>query len=398
MSQVRSILDERLDGLRVLVRADLNVPIRDDRVADATRIDKFAPTVAELTQRGARVIVMTHLGRPPYDRKESYSNRLLVDDLARATGRPVILLSDDAPTVPPGSVGLLENLRFDPGEMANSDQFAGALARMGDVYVNDAFSCAHRAHASTDAITRYLPSFAGPSLLRELRALAAALETPERPVAGIIGGAKISTKIDVIGNLISRLDHLVVGGGMANTFLKAKGRMVGRSLVEPDYVEVARAILNKAEKAGCEIVLPVDAVLARDLAAGAEHWVVPADQVPADAMILDVGPNSVKALKSLMNRCRTVLWNGPLGAFEVDPFGEGTFELARHVADLTEQGRLLSVAGGGDTVAALNTAGATERFSYVSTAGGAFLEWLEGKELPAIEKLKQGNSRQTETK
>lgn len=383
-----------VSGKRVLVRADLNVPMKDGKVSDATRIERFAPTAVELAKKGAKVIVLSHFGRPK-GRDASQSLAPLVGDLARACGAKVAFGTDcvgeeAAKTVAglaPGGIALLENLRFHAGEEKNETAFAKALASLGDVYVNDAFSCAHRAHASTEGIASLLPAYAGRLMQAELDALGKALESPKRPVAAVVGGAKVSTKLELIGNLISRVDVLAIGGGMANTFLYAKGVDVGRSLCERDMAETARRILADAETAGKQIVLPVDAVIASALtdASGAET--VPIGRVPAGKMILDIGPLSVAETLRIFDSAKTLVWNGPVGAFEHAPFDKGTVELAKGVAARSQAGKLLSVAGGGDTVAALAHAGVEDKFSYVSTAGGAFLEWLEGKELPGVAAL-----------
>lgn len=386
-------------GKRVLIRADLNVPMKRGKVTDATRIERFAPTVRALLDRGAAVVIMTHLGRPDGEYNPHYSTRALVPYLAEALGTAIEFAPDCIGHVAerttcnlrPGQVALLENVRFHPGEMANSSTFALRLSVNGDLYVNDAFSCAHRAHASTHAIAAILPSYAGSSLLAEVQALATVLETPRKPVAALIGGAKVSTKIGVLKNLISRVDFLIIGGGMANTFLAALGRDMGKSLVEPDAIGLAAEIMGKARLNGCELVLPFDLVAAAEFAANAPSTVVSSTAMPAGMMALDVGEATRKRIMDVLATCRTLLWNGPLGAFEIAPFGEATFAVARIAADLTEAGKLKTVAGGGDTVAALNAAGVTERFSYVSTAGGAFLEWLEGRELPGIAALKNSH-------
>ncbi len=383
-------------GKTVLIRADLNVPMAAGIVADTTRIDRYAPTVAGLLDRGAAVVVMTHLGRPKSEPNPLYSTRPIASALSRSLGREVGFAGDcvgeaaerASGRLLPGNVLLLENLRFHRGETENRRNFAVRLSLHGDLYVNDAFSCAHRAHASTDAIASLLPAFAGPSLLREVDALERALEEPDRPVAALVGGAKVSTKIGVLMHLVNRADHLIVGGGMANTFLAARGVYVGRSLYEPEAVGTARAILDAARDAGCAVILPDDVVVAQRLEADAECAVVPIDAIPADRMALDAGSTTCERIAQTLRWCRTLLWNGPLGAFEIEPFGTATFEIARLAADLTTRGSLTTVAGGGDTVAALNAAGVTDRFTYVSTAGGAFLEWLEGRELPGIAALK----------
>ena len=375
-------------GLTVLLRADLNVPMRDGRVGDRTRIERTVPTIRELAQQGARVVVLSHLGRPKGRPAPGLSLRPVAEALADALDAPVAFAADDPAAVisglPAGGVALLENLRFDPGEEANDPDYAARLAALGDAYVNDAFSAAHRAHASTEALARLLPSAAGRLMQRELEALEAALDAPERPAAAIVGGAKVSTKLDLLGNLSAWVELLVIGGGMANTFLHAQGFEVGRSLCERDMAETARGILDAAESAGCEVLLPVDAVVAPALEAGAPTEVVAVDEVPADAMILDIGPESIASLIDRLGVLRTLVWNGPLGAFEVPPFDRGTNEVARAAAGMDG---LLTVAGGGDTVAALAQAGVVEQFGYVSTAGGAFLEWLEGRVLPGVAAL-----------
>ena len=395
-TRFKTIDDLDVAGKRVLVRADLNVPMKDGEVADATRIVRTVPTLVELADKGGRVIVLSHLGRPKGRVVESLSLRPVAAALGAAVdGREVAFAADcvgpDASTVAAamadGDIVMVENLRFHAGEEGNDPAFAKELAALGDVYVNDAFSCAHRAHASTEAIARLLPAAAGRLMQAELEALASALDEPRHPVAAVVGGAKISTKMDALGHLVDKTDLLIIGGAMANTFLLARGVKVGRSLCEPDMTEAARAIMAAAARAGCDVALPVDAVVARELAEGAESETVPVDAIPPDAMILDLGPASVGDLVHRLESCRTLVWNGPLGAFEVSPFDAGTTALARAVARLTKEGRLVSVAGGGDTVAALAKAGVGDGFTYVSTAGGAFLEWLEGKVLPGVAAL-----------
>ena len=394
MNRFKTLGDYDFSGKRVLVRADLNVPMQDGAVSDATRIERFAPTAAALAAKGAKVIVLSHFGRPK-GRDASQSLAPLVAPLAKAVGRPVAFADDCiGPTAQAlvdkmknGDVALLENLRFHKGEEKNEAAFVKALAVLGDIYVNDAFSCAHRAHASTEGIAHVLPSAAGLSMQAELDALSKALDRPKRPVAAVIGGSKISTKLDLIGNLVSRVDILAIGGGMANTFLFAKGISIGRSLCESDMAETARRIMADAETAGKQIVLPVDAVVAGALTDSAGAETVPIGRIPADKMILDIGPLSVAETLRIFDGALTLVWNGPVGAFEHVPFDAGTTALARGVAERTKAGKLMSVAGGGDTVAALAKAGAVDAFSYVSTAGGAFLEWLEGKELPGVAAL-----------
>jgi phosphoglycerate kinase len=383
-----------VSGKRVLVRADLNVPMKDGKVSDATRIVRFAPTAVELAKKGAKVVVLSHFGRPK-GRDESQSLAPLVADLARACGAKIAFGKDcvgeeAAKTVAglaPGGIALLENLRFHAGEEKNDAAFAKALASLGDIYVNDAFSCAHRAHASTEGIARLLPAYAGRSMQAELDALGKALESPKRPVAAVVGGSKVSTKLELLGNLLTRVDVLAIGGGMANTFLYAKGVDVGRSLCEREMAETARRIMEDAQSAGKQIVLPVDAVIASALTDAAGAQTVPIGRIPADKMILDIGPLSVAETLRMFDGAKTLVWNGPVGAFEHAPFDKGTVELAKGVAARSQAGKLLSVAGGGDTVAALAHAGVDGKFTYVSTAGGAFLEWLEGKELPGVAAL-----------
>ena len=385
-------LDPR--GKRVVVRSDLNVPAKDGKVTDTTRIDRSAATIRELAEKGARVIVLTHFGRPK-GREEKYSQKLLVAPLAAAIGRPVAWADDvlglDAVqavnALKDGDVLLLENVRFHPEEEKNDPVFARALADLGDVYVNDAFSTAHRAHASTEAIARLIPAYAGRLMQVELEALGKALEHPEKPVAAVVGGAKVSTKLDLLGNLVSRVDYLIIGGGMANTFLYAQGVEIGKSLCEKDLADTAREIIAKAKAAHCHIVLPVDVVVAKEFAENAASQVVGVNAVPADSMILDAGPASVEAIIDRLNGCKTLVWNGPLGAFEIKPFDNATNAVAQAAAQRTKEGKLLTVAGGGDTVSALANAGVEEKFSYISTAGGAFLEWLEGKTLPGVAAL-----------
>ncbi|KAF0119013.1 MAG: phosphoglycerate kinase [Rhodospirillaceae bacterium] len=384
-------------GKRVIVRADLNVPAKEGRVTDTTRIDRSAQTLKDLVGKGARVVVLSHFGRPDGKRNEKYTLKPVLAPLSQAVGVPVIFGEDcigaSAETVVgalrAGQVALLENLRFHAEEEQNDLEFAKKLAALGDVYVNDAFSTAHRAHASTEAIARLLPAAAGRLMQAELEALGKALEQPKRPVAAVVGGAKVSTKLDLLGNMVAKVDMLVIGGGMANTFLFAKGVAVGTSLCEKGMAETAREILRKAAAAGCEIILPTDAVVAGEFKEGAANSVVPIDAIPADKMILDIGPASTETVVVKMASCKTLVWNGPLGAFEVKPFDQATNAVAQAAARLTEAGTLLTVAGGGDTVAALANAGVEEKFSYISTAGGAFLEWLEGKTLPGVAALAQ---------
>jgi phosphoglycerate kinase len=384
-------------GKRVLVRADLNVPVKNDKVTDATRIERLAPTIRQLADRRARVVVMSHFGRPNGKPDPAFSLHPLVKPLSQAIGRPVAFAEDCVgpatqnivAQLKPGEVALLENLRFHPEEEANDMAFAKELAALGDLYVNDAFSAAHRAHASTEAIAHLLPTAAGRLMQAELQALGAALDTPQRPLVALVGGAKVSTKLDLLTFIVSKVNALVIGGAMANTMLFAKGIAVGKSLCERDMVETARRIIDKAKEAGCALMLPVDAVVARELKAGVGSVVVPIDRVPESAMILDIGPKTVETITARLGRSCTLVWNGPLGAFETPPFDTGTNAVAQRVAQLTNDGKLMSVAGGGDTVAALAHAGVVDDFSYVSTAGGAFLEWLEGRELPGVKALRR---------
>ena len=394
----KTLDDLDLAGKVVLVRVDLNVPMEGGRVTDATRIEKIVPTVEDILKKGGKPVLLAHFGRPAGKVVPEMSLRHILPALRAALpGRRVIFAEDSigGPAkaavggMEPGDVVLLENTRFHPGEEKNDAQLSAGMAALGDVYVNDAFSAAHRAHSSTEGIARLLPRAAGRLMEAELRALDAALGKPERPVVAVVGGAKVSTKLDLLGNLAGKVQHLVIGGGMANTFLVAQGMEVGRSLAERDMAPTAREIVGKAKAAGCAIHLPVDVVVARELKAGAAHETVAADACPADAMILDAGPATVAALGTLFAACRTLIWNGPLGAFETAPFDAGTAAAARIVADLTAAGQLVSVAGGGDTVAALNAAGVAGDFTFISTAGGAFLEWMEGRDLPGVAALMQ---------
>jgi phosphoglycerate kinase len=397
MPSFRTLDDFSFAGKRVIVRCDLNVPMQGGEVTDATRIERSAETLKELSGKGARVIIVSHFGRPKGKRVAEMSLRPLVAPLSQALGCQVAFAEDcigaaaesAVAALKDGEVLLLENLRFHDAEEANDKGFAASLAKLGDLYVNDAFSCAHRAHASTEAIAHLLPAIAGRLMQEELDHLSAALEKPQRPVMALVGGAKVSTKLDLLGNLVSKVDALVIGGGMANTFLFAQGIEVGKSLAERDLADTARDILEKAKAAKCEIVLPVDAVVAAEFKAGAASETVDVRNVPTDKMILDVGPKSVALINQHMAKAKTLVWNGPLGAFEVPPFDQGTVAVAQQAALLSKAKHLLTVAGGGDTVAALAHAGAEADFSYISTAGGAFLEWLEGKELPGVTALKK---------
>jgi phosphoglycerate kinase len=386
-----------LAGKRVLVREDLNVPMADGHVSDATRLAAAVPTLAALADRGAIVLVLSHFGRPK-GRDMADSLRPVAAALGEQLGRPVSFIDDcigaeseaAVAAMTPGSIAVLENTRFHAGEKANDPAFAAALARLGDVYVNDAFSAAHRAHASTEGLAHLLPAFAGRSMQAELTALENALGNPQHPVAAVVGGAKVSSKLDVLVHLVARVDHLMIGGGMANTFLAAKGINVGKSLCEHDLAPTVLDILARAETAGCTVHLPYDVVVAKQFAADAQHRTCNVHDIAADEMILDLGASAVEALGDALKICKTLVWNGPLGAFETVPFDAATVALARIAAALTQSGSLLSVAGGGDTVAALNHAGVAKDFSFVSVAGGAFLEWMEGKVLPGVEALKRG--------
>jgi phosphoglycerate kinase len=396
MSTFNTLDHVDVKGKRVLVRVDLNVPVDNGVVSDATRIERVAPALTELADKGAKVILLSHFGRPKGpDPKQSL--KPVAAEVAHVIKRPVAFASDcigeaaqkAVAAMKQGDILCLENTRFHAGEEKNDPAFVEELARLGDIWVNDAFSAAHRAHASTEGLGHKLPAYAGRAMQAELDALGRALERPERPVAAIVGGAKISTKLDLLANLLAKVDVLVIGGAMANTFLLALGKSVGKSLAERDLVKTAQEIMAKAKAANKEIILPVDVVVAEKFEANAPSRVVSADAVDDAGMILDIGPKSVEHVVSILARARTLVWNGPFGAFEMEPFDNGTVEVAEAAAELTEAGKLVTVAGGGDTVAALNVAGVAERFTYVSTAGGAFLEWLEGKALPGVEVLRQ---------
>ncbi|WP_276720122.1 phosphoglycerate kinase [Pseudooceanicola nitratireducens] len=389
----KTLDDMDLAGKRVLLRVDINVPVEGGRVTDATRIERIVPTVRDILEKGGTPILIAHFGRPKGKVVLDLSLRQVLPVLKEKLGLPVAFIEtldaaerhteeQDA-----ARVMLLENIRFHAGEEKNDPDLARRLAGLGDIYCNDAFSAAHRAHASTEGVAQFLPSCAGRLMQAELEALEAALGKPERPVLAVVGGAKVSTKLDLLGNLVSKVDMLVIGGGMANTFLAAQGIDVGKSLCEHDMADTAREILTKAKAAGCEILLPEDVVVAREFKAGAENQVVAAGECPADAMILDAGPKAVERIGNALARAKTLIWNGPLGAFEIAPFDTATNAAAARAAELTRGGQLTSVAGGGDTVAALNGAGAAEAFTYISTAGGAFLEWMEGKDLPGVAAL-----------
>ncbi len=397
MAGFRTIDDLDVAGKRVLVRVDFNVPMKDGKVTDSTRIDRTVPSLKELAGKGAKVIILSHLGRPKGKKNLEFTEKPVAEALSAALGAPVAFAPDcigpDAKAVvdalKPGEFAMLENVRFYAEEEKNDLEFAKKLAENGDILVSDAFSCSHRAHASVEALAKLIPSAAGRLMQAEVEALSAALEKPAHPAAALVGGAKISTKLDVLGNLTEKVDQIIIGGAMANTFLAAQGKDVGKSLCEHEMLDNARAIMEKAAKAGCEIVLPSDAVVAGEFKAGAPSAAVSVDAVPSDQMILDVGPDSITSLSQRLSGLKTLMWNGPLGAFEVTPFDKGTNAVAQEAAKLTKEGKLLSVAGGGDTVAALAHAGVQDDFSYVSTAGGAFLEWLEGKTLPGVAVLRK---------
>lgn len=384
----KTLDDHDLTGKRVLTRVDINVPMEDGRVTDATRIERIVPTVKDILSKGGSPVLLAHFGRPKGKQVPEMSLKPLVPALEKAFGTKVTFVEqpsrDWIDAQPADAVILVENTRFTPMEEANDPRMAQFLATLGDVYCNDAFSAAHRAHASTEGVAKLLPNCAGRLMQAELSALEAALAKPERPVVAVVGGAKVSTKLDLLGNLIEKVDHLVIGGGMANTFLAAQGIDVGKSLAEHDMADTARDILVKADKTGCQIHLPTDVVVAREFKAGAANETVPADACPADAMILDAGPDTVAAVSRVFESCKTLIWNGPLGAFEIAPFDTATNAAALKAAELTRAGKLVTVAGGGDTVAALNASGAADDFTYISTAGGAFLEWMEGKSLPGV--------------
>jgi phosphoglycerate kinase len=387
-------LDDLSDiaGKRVLVRVDLNVPVSDGKVTDATRIERVASTILELSGKGAKVILLAHFGRPKGAPVADMSLKLIAPAVEAVLDHAVLFADDcigeaaasAVAKMENGDILLLENTRFHKGEEKNDADFTAALAANGDIFVNDAFSAAHRAHASTEGLAHHMPAYAGRTMQQELEALEKGLGNPVRPVVAIVGGAKVSTKIDLLMNLVKKVDALVIGGGMANTFIAARGTNVGKSLCEHDLAETAKQIMIEAASAQCAIILPIDGVVAREFKAGAANEVVAIDAIPADAMVLDVGPKSIEAINDWISRAHTLVWNGPLGAFEIEPFDAATVAAAKHAAERTKAGQLVSVAGGGDTVAALNHAGVADDFSYVSTAGGAFLEWMEGKELPGV--------------
>lgn len=392
----RTLDNVDVQSKRVLVRVDLNVPVADGQVSDATRIERILPTIQELHKKGAKTILLAHFGRPKGEAVAEFSLKVVVSALHKALGLKVAFAEDcigekaaaAVSAMQDGDVLLLENTRFHKGEEKNDPEFAKALAANGDIYVNDAFSAAHRAHASTEGLAHLLPGFAGRAMQGELEALEKGLGAPVRPVVAIVGGAKVSTKLDLLSNLIEKVDALVIGGGMANTFLAALGHDVGKSLCEHDLADTARAIMAKAETTKCAIVLPVDAVVAWHFAADAPHQTYGVDAIPSDGMMLDVGAQSVERIAAVIDDASTLIWNGPLGAFELHPFDASTVAIARHVAERSRLGKLVSVGGGGDTVAALNHAKVADDFTYISTAGGAFLEWMEGKPLPGVDALK----------
>jgi phosphoglycerate kinase len=392
----RTLDDADLAGKRVLLRVDLNVPMENGRVTDATRIERVAPTIKEIADKGGKVILLAHFGRPKGGPDEGNSLKPVAAAVAHIIKRPVAFATDcigktadDAiAKMKNGDVLLLENTRFHKGEEKNDPAHVDALAKLGDVYVNDAFSAAHRAHATTHGLAHKLPAHAGRAMQQELEALEAALGTPKRPVAAIVGGAKVSTKLELLGNLVNKVDVLIIGGGMANTFLFAEGKGIGKSLCEKDLADTASSIVAAAKKAKCRILLPVDANVAKEFKAHTPAHVVDVDHVPEDAMILDIGPKSIAAVEKVLGEIKTLVWNGPFGAFETPPFDTATMAIARTAARLTKEGKLTSVAGGGDTVAALNEAKVADDLTYVSTAGGAFLEWMEGKALPGVEALR----------
>ncbi|MDX7949926.1 phosphoglycerate kinase [Lichenihabitans sp. Uapishka_5] len=395
MSDFNTLDDADLAGKRVLVRVDLNVPVENGRISDTTRIERVVPTIRHIADKGGKVVLLAHFGRPKGGPDEVNSLRGVAAAMGDHVGHPVHFLPHTigepalqaVQALKNGDVLLLENTRFHKGEEKNDDAFVEALAALGDIYVNDAFSAAHRAHASTEGLARRLPAYAGRSMQAEIEALTRALEKPERPVVAIVGGAKVSTKLELLGNLVKKVDVLIIGGGMANTFLAAQGRPVGKSLCEHDLTDTARAIL--ADAGACEIVLPVDVTLAKEFKAGAAARTAGIGDVEADEMILDIGPQSIAHVATVLRRAKTLVWNGPFGAFELKPFDTGTVAIAKDAARLTADGQLVTIAGGGDTVSALNGAGVAEDFTYLSTAGGAFLEWLEGKVLPGVEALRK---------
>ncbi len=397
MSAFRTLDDVDVKGKRVLIRVDLNVPMENGKVTDATRIERVLPTLQELASHGGKVIILAHFGRPKGGPDPKYSLHPVVEAVSLMLRKPVAFATDcigeaaekAVAAMKNGDVLILENTRFHPEEEKNDPAFTAKLAKNGDIYVNDAFSAAHRAHSSTEGLARVLPAYAGRAMQSELDALTKGLESPKRPLVAVVGGAKVSSKIDLLENLVAKVDALIIGGGMANTFLHATDFAVGNSLCERDLADTALRILARAREKGCAIILPVDAVVAKEFKAGAERHTYGIDAIPSDGMILDVGAQSVERIKAAINDAATLVWNGPLGAFEISPFDQGTVAAARYAAERTKAGKLVSVAGGGDTVSALNHAGAADQFTYISTAGGAFLEWLEGKVLPGVEVLRR---------
>jgi phosphoglycerate kinase len=395
MTAFRTLDRVDVKGKRILMRVDLNVPVENGVVTDSTRIERVAPAITEIADKGAKVILLSHFGRPK-GRDPTQSLKPVAAEVARIIKRPINIADDcigepaeqAVAAMKPGEILCLENTRFHAGEEKNDPVFVAELAKLGDIWVNDAFSAAHRAHASTEGLGHKLPAYAGRTMQAELEALAKALENPQRPLVAIVGGAKISTKLDLLGNLLDKVNALIIGGAMANTFLLAQGKNVGKSLVETNLVSTAREIMDKAKAGKREIILPVDVVVAEKFEAHASSRVVDAGKVGVTDMILDIGPRSIEQVISVLARAKTLVWNGPFGAFEMEPFDNGTAEVAEAVAELTAAGKLVSVAGGGDTVAALNVAGVADRLTYVSAAGGAFLEWLEGKRLPGVEVLR----------
>ena len=391
----KTLDDINLDGKTVLVRVDINVPVENGVVTDATRIERIKPTITDILAAGGKPVLLAHFGRPKGKVVPEMSLRVTLPALEKVLGRPVTFADDSGGKragawineMKEGDILLLENMRFHPGEEANDPAFAAELASLGDIYCNDAFSAAHRAHASTEGIAHLLPACAGRLMQQELQALETALGHPEHPVCAVVGGAKVSTKLDLLGNLVRKVDFLVIGGGMANTFLAAKGVDVGKSLAEHDMKDTALEILDKAKAAGCEIILPIDIVVAREFKENAEHETLPVDACPADSMILDAGPKTVEKIKQVIDASKTLIMNGPLGVFELVPFNAATFAMLDEIAKQTNAGKLVSIAGGGDTVAAINAAGHAGDFTYISTAGGAFLEWMEGKTLPGVAAL-----------
>lgn len=397
-SSLRTLDDISFGGKTAIVRVDLNVPVEDGVVADATRIERIIPTLVELIAKGAKVVLLSHLGRPKGKVVADMSLEPVVGALEKAMGMPVRFVATNwrdghareaVKAAAPGDLLLMENTRFHPGEETNDPELVAQFANLGDIYVNDAFSSAHRAHASTEGIAHVLPAVAGRALQAEIESLSLVLENPDRPVFALVGGAKVSTKLDLLVNLVAKIQAIGIGGAMANTFLAAQDRPIGRSMAEREMLDNAREVIHRANEAGCTIFLPIDVVVATEFSAGAVSRTVSVERVGADEMILDVGPATVALLEKALKHMRTVVWNGPVGAFEVPPFDQGTVALAGAIADLADAGRLRAVAGGGDTAAALNHAGVADRFSYVSSAGGAFLEWLEGKALPGVVALRR---------